>query len=172
MDAITPQNQLLIDKSLQVYQLLACNPRMTQEQACKNVGIDPKTYRKWIATQDEAIKVFEQTRLENERMEYAEYLASKSAISFSLIQDAMKPDVPVPVRIKALEYIDQKINEYSGRYHTVDIEAEQDLLSGPRQELGTSKLANRVIIEDKENETVIRVKDKLEVIDIQPDSSQ
>lgn len=171
MDAITPQIQLLIDKSLQVYQLLACNPLMTQEQACKNIGIDPKTYRKWIVTQDEAIKAFEQTRLENERNEYAEYLAAKSAISISLIQDAMKPDVPIDVRIKALVYIDQKINEYSGRYHIVDVEAEQDLLSGPKQVLGTSKLANRVIVEDKRNETVIRVKDKPEVLDIQPNSS-
>jgi hypothetical protein len=50
----------------------------------------------------------------------------------------MKPGVSITERIKALEYIDEKINEFSSRYHTVDVEAEQDLLSGPKTEAGIS----------------------------------
>lgn len=48
--------------------------------------------------------------------------------------------------LRFLSYLIQANNEYSGSYNIVDIEAEQDLLSGPRQELGISKLADRVLL--------------------------
>jgi hypothetical protein len=79
----------------------------------------------------------------------------------------MKPDVPVGDRIKALQHIDKKMDELSDRYHTVDVQAEQDLLSGPKQEMGVSKLANRVTIVESGNETTIRIKDKPQIIDAQ-----
>jgi hypothetical protein len=164
---ITPFEATQIDKALQVLNLLTNMPRMTQEQACKNVGVDPKTYRKWIATQDEALISFEQARVEIERNEYSTYLIAKNAITNLLVNDAMKPDVPVGDRIKALQHIDKKMDELSNRYHTVDVQAEQDLLSGPKQEMGVSKLANRVTIVESGNETTIRIKDKPQIIDAQ-----
>ena len=168
---MTPQVRLKIDKAIQVYQLRLCNPKMTLAKACENIGIDPKTYRKYIATQDEVLTAFEQTRIENERNEYSEFLTSKAAISNGFLADAMKPGVSITERIKALEHIDKKLDEYSGRYHTVDIEVEQELLSGPKQTPGISRLASRINIAEEGNETVIRVKDKPEIVDIQGDQS-
>lgn len=169
MNEITPKDRLKMDKALQVYDLLASNPRMSQDKACKHIGIDPKTYRKWIGTQEEVLQLFEQTRIDIERNEYAACLAAKYALTEKLIYDAMKPDVSISERIKALEYVDQRIKELSGKFHTVDVEAEQDLLSGPIQIPGISRLANRVIIEESKDETVIRVKDKQDIIDIDPE---
>ena len=159
MNEIKIKDQVKIDKALQVYQMLACNPRMSQEKACQNVGIDPKTYRKWIGTQEDVIQQFEQTRIEEERNEYSAYLASRLAMVEKFLADAMRTDVSISERIKALEYIDLRIEELSAKFHVVDVEVEQDLLSGPSQVLGISRLANRVIVEEARNETVIRVKD-------------
>ena len=53
----------------------------------------------------------------------------------------------------------------------MDIEAEQDLLSGPKQEKGISKLANRVIVEGAGDETIVKINDKPTILDIHPDSS-
>lgn len=170
MNEITPKDQVKIDKALQVYDLLVSNPRMSQEKACKHIGIDPKTYRKWIGTQEEVLQLFEQTRIDIERNEYAACLAAKYALTEKLITDAMKPGVSISERIKVLEYVDQRIEELSGKFHAVDVEAEQDLLSGPSQVPGVSRLANRVTIEESKDETVIRVKDKKNILDITPES--
>lgn len=134
----SPKAQIQKDKALQVYTLILTNPDMTQAAACAQVGIDPKTYRKWIALQDEALAQLEQTRSEIDRQDYADYLIKRSAISNQFVADAMEPGVSITERIKALEYIDKKIDEFSSRYHTVDVEAEQDLLSGPKTEAGIS----------------------------------
>jgi hypothetical protein len=134
----SPKAQIQKDKALQVYTLILTNPDITQVAACAQIGIDPKTYRKWIALQDEALAQLEQTRIEIDRLDYADYLTKRSEISNQFVADAMKPGVSITERIKALEYIDEKINEFSSRYHTVDVEAEQDLLSGPKTEAGIS----------------------------------
>lgn len=116
---------------------------MSQAKACANVGIDPKTYRKWIATQDEMLQEFENSKREQERLEYAEILVRKRAVTEDFIKQAMKPGMSITERIKALEYFDKRIEELSNKYHVVDVEAEQDLLSGPKQQLGVSRLGNR-----------------------------
>ena len=138
MNESSPKAQIQKDKALQVHTLILTNPDMTQAAACAQVGIDPKTYRKWIALQYEALELFEQTRVEIDRLDYADYLTKRSVISNQFVSDAMGPGVSITERIKALEYIDKKIDEFSSRYHTVDVEAEQDLLTGPKQEAGVS----------------------------------
>ena len=138
MEDTSPKAQIQKDKALQVHTLILTNPDMTQAAACAQVGIDPKTYRKWISLQDEALELLEQTRVEIDRVDYADYLTKRSVISNRFVSDAMGSDVSITERIKALEYIDEKIDEFSSRYHTVDVEAEQDLLSGPKQEAGIS----------------------------------
>lgn len=155
-----------INKALQVLQLLASNPRMTQDKACANVGISAPTYRKWIATQESALASFEEARVEVERNEFATYLVTKTAISNKLVADAMKQDVSITERIKALEFIERKLDEFSNRYHTVDVEAEQELLSGPKQIPGRSLSINRVSVDEKETETVITVKNTPTIIDM------
>ena len=110
----------------------------SRQEIADELGIDPKTYRKWIALQDEALELLEQTRMEIDRLDYADYLTKRSVISNQFVSDAMEPGVSITERIKALQYIDEKIDEFSSRYHTVDVEAEQDLLSGPKQEAGIS----------------------------------
>jgi len=162
MNEMTPKDMLKIDKAIRVYQLRLCNPKMTLAKACENIGIDPKTYRKYIATQDEVLTAFEQTRIENERNEYSEFLTSKAAIANGFLADAMKPGVSITERIKALDHIEKKLDEYSGRYHTVDVEAEQDLLSGPKQKPGISRLSSRVAVEEEGNKAVIKIIDKSE----------
>jgi hypothetical protein len=171
MKALTPQDKLQIDKARQVYQLQLCNPKMTQEKACANIGIAPKTYRKWIATQDEAIAELEKTRQEIERNELASILTSISAVTDNFIREAMKPGLSITERIKALEYINNRMVELSDRYHTVDVEAEQILLSGPKQTPGISRLASRINIVEEGNETVIKDKDNPEVADNQGDQT-
>ena len=142
MNETSPKIQIQKDKALQVHTLILTNPDMTQAEACAQVGIDPKTYRKWIAQQDEALELLEQTRMEIDRLDYEEFLTKRSVISNQFVSDAMGSDVSITERIKALEYIDKKIGEFSSRYHTVDVEAEQDLLSGPKQEAGVSSSKN------------------------------
>lgn len=164
---ISLHDALQINKALEVLSLLMHNPRMTQEKACANVGISKNTFYKWIATQDDALISFEQARSEIERNELSAYLIAKSAVVSGFIQDAMKPEVPISERIKALEHIEKRVEHLSQRYHTVDIQAEQDLLSGPKQTPGTSNLANRVSVEEKNDETIIKVKNKPDVIVIQ-----
>lgn len=122
--------------------MLEENPGMSQAKACANVGIDPKTYRKWIATQDEMLQEFENSKREQERLEYAEILVRKRAVTEDFIKQAMKPGMSITERIKALDYIDKRIEELSSKYHVVDVEAEQDLLSGPKQVLVISRLRN------------------------------
>ena len=138
MNDTSPKAQIQKDKALQVHTLILTNPDMTQAAACAQVGIDPKTYRKWIALQDEALELLEQTRVEIDRQDYADYLMRRSVISNQFVMDAMGPGVSITERIKALEFIDEKIDEYSSRYHTVDVEAEKVFLTGPKQEMGIS----------------------------------
>ena len=138
MNESSPKVQIQKDKALQVHTLILTNPDMTQAAACAQVGIDPKTYRKWIALQDEALELLEQTRVEIDRQDYADYLMRRSVISNQFVMDAMGPGVSITERIKALEFIDEKIDEYSSRYHTVDVEAEKVFLTGPKQEMGIS----------------------------------
>ena len=138
MESISPKSQIQKDKALKVHKLMLTNPGMTQAAACAEVGIDPKTFRKWIAQQDEALEAFEKTQIENERLEFANYLVNKLAITDQFIKDALRPDLSVTERIKALEYIDKRFDELRSQYHPVDIEVEQDLLSGPNQEMGVS----------------------------------
>ena len=163
MNETSPKAQIQKDKALQVHTLILTNPDMTQAAACVQVGIDPKTYRKWIAQQDEALELLEQTRMEIDRLDYEEFLTKRSAISDQFVTDAMGSGVSITERIKALQYIDEKIDEFSSRFHTLDIEAEQDLLSGPNQLPGISRMANRVIAEEARNEIILRGKDETQI---------
>ena len=157
---ISRHQAIQINKAMQVFILQRDNPKMSQIKACKQIGIDPKTFRKWIDTQDEALQGFENIRNEIERNEYAEMLTKKRAVTDYFLREAMKPGIPLTERIKALEYIKKRMDEFGDRYHVVDIEVEQDLLSGPTQLPGTNRLANRGADEEEGNETVTRVKDK------------
>lgn len=150
MNEITLRDQAKIDASLRVFYMLQDNPRMSQAKACANVGIDPKTYRKWIATQEDALEVVEEAKRKGERIQFSTYLTAKCAIVDSFVTDAIKPGVSITERIKALEHIEKRIDELSDLYHVVDVEAEQDLLSGPNQKPGISKMANQVIVEDEQ----------------------
>lgn len=141
MESTSPKAQIQKDKALKVHKLMLTNPGMTQAAACAEVGIDPKTFRKWIAQQDEALEAFEKTLVENERLEYASYLVNKLAITDQFIKDALRTDLSVTERIKALEYIEERFDELRSQYHPVDIEVEKDLLSGPNQEMGVSNSA-------------------------------
>lgn len=163
---LTAHDAQQINRALQVLQLLANNPRMTQEKACQNVGISVPTYKKWIATQEEALATFEQARSEIERNEYATYLITRTAIYDKLVSDAMKSDVSITERIKALEFIDKRLNDFGNRYHTVDVHAEQELLSGPKQRAGRSMSINRINVDEKNDETVITIKNSPPIIDM------
>lgn len=165
-DTLTVREALQINKAIEVMQLLNKNPRMTQEQACANVGITPPTYRKWIATQEEALVTFEEAMQELERVEYSRFLIVKNSITDKLISDALKNDVSLSERIKALEYIEKRLDDLSNRYHTVNIEVEQGLLSGPDQEYGVSKSMDRVNVSVESGEVVVRVKDSPTIIDM------
>jgi len=133
-------------KALKVFMLFQDNPKMSQAKACETIGIDPKTYRKWIAKNEEVLQEFEQARREAERLELAEILAKKTAVTEYFLQQAKKPGISLSERIKALEYIENRVEVLSSRYHAVDVEAEQDLLSGPTQIMGISKMAKRIIV--------------------------
>ncbi len=163
---LTEHEATQISRALQVLQLLANNPRMTQKDACANIGISVPTYKKWIATQESALVTFEQARQEIERNEFAKYLVTKSAISDKLVSDAMKSGVSITERIKALEFIEKKLDDFGNRYHTVDVEAEQDLLSGPQQEFGTSMSSNRISVDQTDDEVIVRVKNQPPIIDM------
>lgn len=167
----TPHQANQINKAWQVFKLQRDNPKMSQTKACKQVGIDPKTYHKWMATQDEPLKELENIRNEIERIEYAEMLTKKSAVTDYFLREAMKPGISLTERIKASKYIDKRFDELGSRYHPVDIQAEQDFLSGPTQIPGTSRLANRVADEEEGNETAIRNKDNPEIADNQGDQT-
>lgn len=165
---VTLHDAEMISKALDVLHLLVTNPRMTQEKACANIGISQPAYRKWISTQEEALISFEQARQEIEREQLSRYLISKRAIVDQLLNDAMKSGVSITERLKALDHVEKRIDELSDAYHHIDVDAEKDLLSGPNQIPGTSKLANRVLVENDENgTTTITVKKAPDIINLQ-----
>ncbi len=135
------------NQALKVFMLLQDSPKMSQAKACAAVGIDPKTYRKRIANNEEFLQEFEQSKKEAERLELAEILTKQSAITEFFLKEAIKPGLSISERIKALEYIDNRLEVLSSRYHTVDVEAEKDLLSGPKKEKGVSRLGSRSSVE-------------------------
>ena len=168
MTDLTTHDAVQISKALEVLRLLHDNPRMTQEKACANVGISPPTYRKWIATQDDALVTFEEVLQEVERVEYSRLLIVKNAMTDKLINSALRDDVSVTERIKALQYVEGRLDELGNRYHTVDIDVEKDLLNGPTRQLGVSQSLDRVNVEVSNNEVVVRVKDPPQIVDVDP----
>lgn len=155
MTEVTKQKQ--INKALEVLSLMNQHPDMRQEKACNQVGIDPKTYRKWIAEADDALLMLQEIRQDSERNQLLAYVIARDSVVDSLLKDVIKPGLPVKDRIKALEFINGQIDELDNRYHASDSSENMDLLTGPAQLPGESRMANHEVTvqENTKNDTII-----------------
>jgi hypothetical protein len=166
MAALTEATQAKqIEKALEVLAILTSSPKMTQKKACDQVGITPTTYRKWIAQSHEAITAFRETIREVERVELAQILIAKEAITEKLIADGLAKYTDPMARLAIVVYLDRRLDQLAERHRSVDVDEISNILSGPKMEKGENRFgATTDLVIQADGDGGVNIKAKTPVI--------
>lgn len=152
-----------LNKALEVLMILQANPKTSQKDACKQIGIDPKTYRAWITQAQDAVLEMQRAKIELERSELAAILIAREQILQMTIRDGLKAVTDPLTRLTILNYLDRRTDELAARHRATDPGQVRDLLSGPKQVPAESRFAPGTetleVVPSEDGQTVtVRVK--------------
>jgi hypothetical protein len=119
-----------IDQALQVWGLLEANPGLTQKEACERIGMDVRTYRRWIAEAEPILDEFRNAIMGVRRMELMRIMAAREAILTRVIHDGLDQFTDPATRLEIHRYIVQHGDELLDSVHTQD-SSKADFLQGP-----------------------------------------
>jgi len=163
-----------IAATMQVLGMLMQNPEMTQQEACDEVGITPKTYRAWLHSGDDTIETLRGFLTMTQRETLAELSIARMQIVRLLIKDALDPLTPAKDRVTLERRLDEIANELQRVHHaTPGIEegANQFLKQGPIIQQQKSKLAT-VDVERTGEGVTVHVYEERDVIDVTPEPDE
>jgi len=134
---------LRIEKALEVLQLMTADPKLTQKSACERVGIEVRTYRRWITQANDAIVAFQQTIAETERVELSQILIAREQITERLISDALGRHTDPMSRLAIKQYLDKRADELGQRHRGIDHKGVRDMFAGPELSPGENRFVSQ-----------------------------
>jgi hypothetical protein len=146
---------LRIDQAVQVNMIMEANAKLTQAEACKEVGISPYQYKSWIAEASEVLELFRKTQAGLHRIELQRNLNAQEHILEQLIHDAISPLTDPEVRLKIYEFMTARTEHLMDLVH-IGAETDVDFLQGPSLTKIESKFSpSEVTITIKQKPTTI-----------------
>lgn len=163
-----------VAQTVQVLGMLMINPEMSQQAACDEVGIDPRTFRNWLHSGDNTIETLRGFLTMTQREMLTELSVARMQIVRLLIKDALDPLTPAKDRVTLERRLDEIANELQRIHHAtpgVEEGANKFLKEGPLIEKQRSKLAT-VDVERTEEGVTLHVYEEQDVIDVTPSPSE
>jgi len=130
-----------IATALEVYNLRVENPKMSLAKACRQVGIDPRTYNYWITQAPEALQVLRDTQTNVQRGELAEILIARQEILGMLIHDGKSRFTPPIDRLAIHQYLGNLTQSLIEQVTPMNREGLEEILGGPKQIRAESRFA-------------------------------
>jgi AraC-like DNA-binding protein len=114
-------------QTLEVYDLLMSGIKITQEEACKQVGISRNTFKKYFAPMQESMLEFEKKLQEIELQDYANKLHNQSMEFIELINRTTNDSGPVDESLEKLKRINKVIDTLSYKRQMAEYRRKQEL---------------------------------------------
>lgn len=168
LSELTKQQRM--QTAIQVF-LLMTTENISQAKACDKVGIDPRTYRRWLAEDQGAVMAVLETIREIERSELVRILSAREAILDHLITKATSDFTDPLTTLQILDWITNRSEILGARTVPENRDALLDVLGGPLQKHGESRFTGgghpMLEVQPVADGINIRVR-QAEVIDISP----
>lgn len=115
----------------------------TVEQACAYVGIDPRTFRKYLSDAKEAGNLFQELLSQSSREQIGIILGYRGRLLELMVQDALKPSTFTSDRIAVFNTIEKYLRQVvdEERIGAGDNEAAESVLNGPAFKPGISRFS-------------------------------
>ena len=133
-----------IDQVLQVWGLLEANPKITQKEACEKVGMDVRTYRRWIVEAEPILDEFRNAIMGVRRMELMRIMAARESILAAVIKDGLDKFTDPATRLEIHRYIVEHGDDLLESVHATD-SAKAGFLQGPELYEAESKFSSHEI---------------------------
>lgn len=151
-----------INQVIRVIQLMQSDKDVTQEMACREVGIPVSTFRRWLSKEDQAIAAFQEEIRMVERNEVALIVSYQGHVMNKLMQEATAPTTFASDRLAIKQYMDKRMQELGDSMRTTT-KLENDQFDGPARLPGSS--TDRLIVNENEDGSVTIKKNKPQIID-------
>jgi len=162
MGKLTPSTEAQrIDQALQVWSIMTADPSTSQSKACEEVGIEPRTYRRWIAKAEPVLELYRETLHGVQRHELQHVIVAREAILNKIIDDGLDRLTAPEVRLQIYEFLVNHTDRLMDDVHVRDSGA-ADFMKGPKMHQAESKFSSH------DTEIVISVKSP-DIIDITPE---
>src|SRR5574343_666740 len=151
-----------INQVLKVIQLMQSNSHITQENACKEVGIAVSTFRYWLSKEDETIAAFQEEIRMVERNEVALIVSYQGHVMNKLLQDAIAPNTFSSDRLAIKQYMDKRMQELGDSMRTTT-KLDNDQFNGPARLPGSS--SDRLVGNENDDGSVTIKQKKPDIVD-------
>jgi len=129
------------DQIFQIMRLMQDNPKMTQEMACKEVGISVSTYKRWLSECEDVIVEFQEEMRQVERNELALIVSAQGHVMNKLIRDALSDNTFASDRLSIKQYMDRRQAEIGDAMRSTLGAHDNDEFNGPKRITGSSSLS-------------------------------
>lgn len=139
LTALTQANR--IAQCIQVMRLMADG--RSQAEACEEVGITPDIFRRWNASDPDALAAFRELVYTVERNELTEIVAARQVLFQRVLQNALENPDDLGAAWTLIQYLDKRIPQLAQSYnldHAREDEA-NEFLKGPKRKPGQSRFA-------------------------------
>lgn len=117
--------------------------KCTTEEACKAVGINPRTYYRWIATDPDSIEVFREMMVTGQKSAFVDMLSSIPVGLETLSKRLASPDINTAEALAIIKLFMPIMNEFADTYHAqpgAEDEAAAFLKKGVKTKQSSSRL--------------------------------
>jgi hypothetical protein len=151
------------------------DPKLSVEDACAAVGIEERTYYRWVKKGEDTIEVIRGFIADQQRMMLMSLVVSQAEAIRLLNEDAVDTGTSTKDRVIAMSYLDQVREELERQLHAapgVEEDAHRFLKQGPNIELKKSRLASIEVRGDDDGGVTVDVFKESEIIDVTPHSQE
>lgn len=124
---------------------MLANPELTQTDACDQVGINERTFRRWREHSSDTINQIQRTIHEHQTEELAKIIQARSMILPSVLRDALSPLTDPSTRLRIYESITRQQDELADKVRSLEHNIDPELFSGPKLETKESRFASPTV---------------------------
>lgn len=151
---ITEETAIRITQAAEVSIRRMADPELSVEEACASVGIEERTYYRWVKRGADTIVAIRGFIADQQRTMLMNLVVTQSHAIKLLIDDSVDSTTSTKDRVLAMSYLDKIREELERQLHAapgVEEDAHEYLKKGPAIEVKKSRLASIEVRHDEDD---------------------
>jgi hypothetical protein len=166
---ITEETAIRITQAAEVSIRRMADPELSVEEACASVGIQERTYYRWVKRGEDTIVAIRGFIADQQRLMLMNLVITQSHAIKLLVDDVVDSTTSTKDRVLAMSYLDKVRDMLERQLHAapgVEEDAHEYLKKGPAIEIKQSRLASIEIRGEDDGGVTLDILQDAEIIDL------